>query len=202
MMSKSLNQGTQQAKLFVPYPDGQALLYELKGTANEPPVEGTLDFTIDTKKTEVLKIPITNWLAQKQCFSVSWQLKNQDPSVVIKGGDAIDLNGKETKDYKVNLLTYNEGACSFTVTFENSVTKEYMFFDVNVTSKKREVFDQLDFKGPLREVVSKLITVENPTSVQATFNAADHKLAANQLLWLNPATFNIAPGKSIGIQIN
>jgi hypothetical protein len=99
-------------------------LYDLKGSANEPPVEGTLDFTQETKKTEVLKIPITNWLAHKQCFNVSWKLKNEDPSVVIKGGDAIDLNGKETKDYKVNILTYNEGVCSFTITFENSVTKE------------------------------------------------------------------------------
>lgn len=77
-----------------------------------------------------------------------------------------------------------------------------MFFDVNVISKKREVFDQLDFKGPIREVVSKIITVENPTTVKATFNSADHKLAANQLLWLSPATFSIAPGNSIGIQIN
>jgi len=97
-MSKSINQGEQQAKLFVPYPDGQALLYELKGTATQPSCEATLDFNLETKKTEVLKIPITNWLAHKQCFNVSWKLKNQDPSVVIKGGDAIDLNGKETKD--------------------------------------------------------------------------------------------------------
>lgn len=77
-----------------------------------------------------------------------------------------------------------------------------MFFDVNVTSKKREVFESLIFKGPIREVVSKIITVENPTTVEASFNAADHKLAANQLLWLSPATFNISPGKSIGVQIN
>lgn len=53
----------------------------------------------------MLKIPITNWLTQKQCFNVSWKLKNEDMSVVIKGGDAIDLNGKEAKDYKVNILT-------------------------------------------------------------------------------------------------
>jgi len=77
-----------------------------------------------------------------------------------------------------------------------------MQFDVNVISKKREVFDQLDFKGPIREVISKIITIENPTSSPATFSQADHKLPANQLLWLNPSTFNIAPGKSIGLQIN
>ena len=72
----------------------------------------------------MLKIPITNWLTQKQCFSVSWKLKNEDPSVVIKGGDPIDLNGKKAKDYKVNILTYNEGTVNFNITFENSVTKE------------------------------------------------------------------------------
>jgi len=77
-----------------------------------------------------------------------------------------------------------------------------MFFDVNVVSKKREVFDQLSFKGPIREVISKIITVENPTTVEATFNQTDHKLPVNQLLWLSPNTFNIAPGQSIGIQIN
>lgn len=73
---------------------------------------------------------------------------------------------------------------------------------MNVISKKREVFDQLEFKGPIREVISKIITIENPSSVLATFNQADHKLPANQLIWVNPGTFNIKPGKSIGIQIN
>lgn len=133
---------------------------------------------------------------------MSWKLKTDDPSVVIKGGDAIDLNGKESKDYKVNILTYNEGTVNFTITFENSVTKEYMQYEVNVMSKKREVFDQLDFKGPIREVISKIITIENPTTSPATFSQADHKLPANQLIWMNPGTFNIAPGGSIGLQIN
>lgn len=73
---------------------------------------------------------------------------------------------------------------------------------MNVISKKREVFDQLEFKGPIREVISKIITIENPTTVPATFNQADHKLPANQLIWMNLGTFNIAPGKSIGLQIN
>ena len=36
----------------------------------------------------------------------------------------------------------------------------------------------------------------------ATFYQADHKLPANQLIWVNPGTFNIKPGKSIGLQIN
>ena len=73
---------------------------------------------------------------------------------------------------------------------------------MNVISKKREVFDQLEFKGPIREVISKIITIENSTSMPATFNQADHKLPANQLIWVNPGTFNIKPGKSIGLQIN
>jgi len=74
------------------------MLYELKGQAQEPPVEMTKTYPVETKRTEVLKIPVSNWLSTKQCFNVSWTLKNPDPSVVIRGGGAIDINGKEKKD--------------------------------------------------------------------------------------------------------
>lgn len=94
----------QEARLFVPFPDGKALLYELKGQALEPPVEMKTTYSIETKKTEVLKIPVLNWLGTKQCFSVNWTLSKPDPSIVLRGGGAIDLNGKEKKDYKLNVL--------------------------------------------------------------------------------------------------
>jgi len=117
----------QEARLFVPFPDGKALLYELKGQALEPPVEMKTTFPIETKKTEVLKIPVVNWLGSKQCFSVNWTLNKPDPSIVLRGGGAIDLNGKEKKDYKLNVLCYNEGEFTLTLTFTNKLSKEFMF---------------------------------------------------------------------------
>jgi len=120
-MSKGI---IQESKLFVPFPDGKAILYELKGESIEPIVEEELKVNLETKKTNVVKIPIANWLPTKQCFSVNTQLKAMDPSIVLKGGTAIDLNGKEQKEYKLNLMCYNEGTFSFTVTFTNVITKE------------------------------------------------------------------------------
>jgi len=198
-MSKSIE---QTANLFIPFPDGNAIMYDLKGISLEPLVEKSLKFNVDCKITNVLKVNIKNWSINKQCFNVSWRFNNNDTSVVIKGGSAIDLTGKEEKEYKLNFLCFNEGVYKFTLTFTNIINQEYQFYDIEVTAKKKDIIEYIELKGPIREIVSKNITIENPTTEIVKFDANNHKMPLNHLIWLNPDSFTIQPGKSIGIQVN
>lgn len=43
-------------------------------------------------------IPVTNWLKTRQRFHVEIKLTSEDPQVILRGGETIDLEGLERKD--------------------------------------------------------------------------------------------------------
>lgn len=56
------------------------------------------------------KIPIKNWLKyEKQRFYIEFEIEGDDPSVILKGGDNIDVNKSESKEYRLNILTHKPG---------------------------------------------------------------------------------------------
>jgi len=71
-----------------------------------------------------------------------------------------------------------------------------------VNAKKRELLEVVELKGSVRDVVSKVITLENPTTITATFTGETHILPQTQLIWLVPNQFEIKPGESLGVQVN
>lgn len=116
-------------RLFIPLPDGDALMYELKGESGEPDVESEITFDKDvrTKSGFMCSIPVSNWLKARQRFHVVTKLDSSDPSAILRGGETIDLEALETKDYRLNFLSHKPGTYKARITFTNSTTKEYMF---------------------------------------------------------------------------
>lgn len=90
----------QTGRLFIPLPEGEAMMQELKGEAEKPSMEQEISFTegVRTKSGFMCSIPVSNWLKSRQRFHVETKLTNEDPQVILRGGETIDLEALEAKE--------------------------------------------------------------------------------------------------------
>lgn len=119
-----------EGSLFFPTPDGSALLYNLVGESLPPNEAGAFTLALKTKKAENQVIPIKNWLKTTQRFIVSWEVANNDPTILIKGANTIDVMGDSVKEFKLNVTALKPGTSKATVTFRNEQTGEYVFYNL------------------------------------------------------------------------
>lgn len=114
-------------------------------------------------------IPVKNWLKSDQRFKVSWQIEGeQDPTTFIRGANMLDLAGESSKDFKINFVTYKTGAHKFSITFKNESSGEYLFYKVQVQASDPDLLDRIELASPIRESISKVVTIENPTDIEVT----------------------------------
>jgi len=150
--------------LFFPLPNGKAQLHQLVGTATEPEVEATLQSNVVAKRQTYIIIPVKNWLKEPQRFKVSWVLEaGDDKTTFIRGANTFDVAGDSAKDYKLNFLAYKGGQYKFTVTFKNESSGEYLQFKVQATATEPELMEAIELVSPVRETMTKVVTIENPT---------------------------------------
>lgn len=91
--------------LFLPLPDGSALLYNLIGKSNSPQAAQVIDVTMKAKNTQTQPITVRNWLPENQRFTVKWTVENEDPGLFINGANTIDLTPSSSKEYKINFYS-------------------------------------------------------------------------------------------------
>lgn len=153
-----------EASLFFPLPDGSAQLYKLFGKSKEPTAQDTIVDTVQAKKPRYICVPVENWLKTMQGFTVNWDVEGeQDPTTFIRGANRFDVPGSSKKDYKLNFLAYKTGVSKFRVNFKNEQTGEYIFYNIEVTSQEADLIGTIELVSPVRESVSKVLLIENPT---------------------------------------
>ena len=96
---------SHKGSIFLPLPDGSALIYNLVGKSNPPEPVSTVELSIKSKKTYVHIIQVKNWLRDVQRFDVTWNFEVDDPSVFINGANPIDIAGETEKDYKLTIYS-------------------------------------------------------------------------------------------------
>lgn len=74
------------------------------------------------------------------------------------------MPGYSTKEFKLNFLTYKVGTTKFKVTFTNPITKEYLFFNLEMKALQQELQGTVELVCPVREVIQKVIMIANPLS--------------------------------------
>lgn len=107
-----------QFALFLPFPEGQGMLYKLVGKSIEPLAIAKISRQITAKQTFTEYFPITNWMNTNQHFKVTNQLLTPlNPKILYKisGSKDIDLQERATKDYKWSIYVVNEGLLDFKV---------------------------------------------------------------------------------------
>ena len=112
----------------------------------------------------------------------------------------LDLAGESSKDFKINFVTYKTGAHKFSITFKNESSGEYLFYKVQVQASDPDLLDRIELASPIRESISKVVTIENPTDIEVT-------IAKNQFVFLNeyidvtPDILKIPPKSERGFEI-
>lgn len=80
----------------------------------------------------------------------------------------LDVAGESTKDYKLNFMAYKAGVYKFVITFKNESSGEYLFYKMQIQSTEPDIIDRIELSSAIRETVSRVVTIENPTDEEVT----------------------------------
>ena len=181
-----------EASLFFPLPDGRAEFYNLFGKSEKPESLDQIQVEVEAKKRKYINIPIENWLKTGQRFKVTHEIEGEaDETTFIRGANTFDVQANSSKDYKLNFLTYKEGETNFITTFKNEQSGEYIFYNVNVKASEPGLQGMsIELICPVRETVTKLITIENPTSKEIQISREDFKFE-NENIEIEPSVLTL-----------
>ncbi|CAD8206755.1 unnamed protein product [Paramecium octaurelia] len=192
-------QDQHEGSLFFPLPDGQALLYNLFGKSL-PPLPQTVDTTMKAKKNTTQVLQVKNWLKTSQRFEVTWTLEPEDPSIILNGANTFEVSSEGTKDYKLTIYGLKQSQNKVTVYFRNAITQEFVFFKINLTIQPPDQLPRIELTSIVREVATKLITIENPINQPVEFKK-DQLIAETDSISFNPQQFVIPPKSEFGLEI-
>jgi len=54
------------------------------------------------------------------------------------------------------------------ITFKNETSGEYLFYKLQVQASESDLIEKIELISPIRESVSRTITIENPTDTEVT----------------------------------
>lgn len=95
---------------------------------------------------------------------------DQQPGLFIRGANTFDVAGESHKDYKLNFLALRAGQYKFTATFKAPDSGEYIFYNFQVTVEDNPDVETIELVSPIRESVSEVIMIENPTEQEVEIN--------------------------------
>ena len=113
----------------------------------------------------------------------------------------LDLGGESTKDFKLNFLAYKQGTYKVKVTFMNDTSGEYLSYIISVQVLDPDLLDRIELSSPIRESISKVITIENPTENEVTI-ARNQFVCNNEYIDITPDQLKIPPRQERGFEIN
>lgn len=112
----------------------------------------------------------------------------------------LDLAGESSKDYKLNFLAYKTGMYKFMITFKNETSGEYLLYKMQVQATEPDLLEKIELQSAIRESVSKVITIENPTDMEVTI-AKNQYVFTNEYIDVAPEILKIPPKSERGFEI-
>merc|ERR1711871_646678 len=175
-------------------------LYKLEGTASAPEAEKESPVTMNvaSKKVHTVRIPVSNWLPTPQKFLVqveNIQTEEVDDTLVLRGLDSMDVPGSKTKDYKMVYQPFKQGKTTATVRFTNLETKEYLFYDVDLTAGDAGTPTEIKLDAVCRQLITTQIPVENPCTREVNMQVSIGACASWDIT--HDATITVAPQKEV-----
>jgi len=186
-------------KLFIALPDGNALLYNLTGQADEPGVAGLQNLHHPAKESLAIKLPVENWMKDTQRFTATIQItgpdfeeslpvEQQDAATFVTGAEMLVVPGQHTRDYTLKFLAHNVGETYMKVTFKNQLNGEFLFYHIVVQATESGIAESHRLEAPVRQTAAKVITIQNPlpAHVPCTFpeDGSPDALSSGNGWWL------------------
>jgi len=184
--------------VFVGTPDGSALVYNLEGVAGPPAVDTRQVTEVPCKTPKMQAVKISNWLNQRQRFSVTASLISPAPdseeakSIKINAVDTYDLfpPGLE-RDYKFSVFAYRTGEATIQLHFESPDSGEWYDVEVPMKFTEAQSLCEIDLKTACRQLVRHPITVANPMSTPVNFSCQTN----NPEICFEPEKFEVPAGR-------
>ena len=79
-----------------------------------------------------------------------------------------------------------------TITFENTETKEFVFFTININVGPADPFPNTELNGIVRDVVTGMITMTNPLKTPIQIQSSQI-ICDNDYVTIKPNNFTIIP---------
>lgn len=191
-----------EASLFFPLPDGRAEFYNLFGKSNKPEATDNLTVQVEAKKSKYISLQVENWLKTAQRFKVTSEIiGNADDATFIRGASTFDVQGNSTNQYKLNFLTYKAGETNFKVLFLNETTAEYQFFNIKAVAGEPGIHSTIELAAQVRDVVSKIIIIENPTKADVEINRHEFSIA-DEYIEISPDSITIPAQSERGFEVS
>ena len=148
--------------VFIPRPDGTAVLYNLTGTAGPPEQEGeAIERDVQCKASHMEPLPVRNWLNRPQRFIVKLE-PEPEGTTSVKGATYIDVPANAERTYALRFHTYVEGQTPVKVTLTNQETGEYLFYDAVFTAIAPPVLRSFELNTVVRQGKVLEIDLANP----------------------------------------
>jgi len=161
--------------IFIGTPDGNAILYSLEGVALPPKVDKRLQERVPCKKQHNQRVPVKNWLHERQRFDVRVELVDPEPSspdaqgINLQGVGTLDLPPGLERDYRFSIYSYHETAALVRVSLTSQQTGEFMVVEVEVEFYAPQSLATIKMEAACRQQVRHKIAVANPLSKPARF---------------------------------
>jgi len=173
-VKKKVRPAEHSGTVFVPLPDGTALLYKLVGTAGAPEAEGeAIAVSVQCKANHTEQIPVSNWLPKPQRFTVRIE-PAPEGTTTLKGASYIDVPANAQRSYSLKFHTFVEGTTSARLTLTNEATGEYLFFDVAFTATGSPPLQTYELNTVVRQGKEIVIDLANPLTETVVMTAQCH----------------------------
>ena len=124
------------------------------------------------KQAHVQSVKVANWLNKPQRFKVVINMQQADPGTQLTAPPHVDVAGLSQKDCKLHFYTLTEGQTTGTVTFQNQVTGEYIFYNLAFTAGAAGLQGTVRLEGPVRSRVTQNIVISNPLQTEEVMAVA------------------------------
>mmetsp|Transcript_3107 Transcript_3107/g.11897 ORF Transcript_3107/g.11897 Transcript_3107/m.11897 type:complete len:4490 (-) Transcript_3107:1724-15193(-) len=161
-----------EGTLFFPLPNGNALLYALRGETQDPLASGEVNKKVSAKLPSTLSVVVENWLPQAQRFHVDFDFENIRAPDYIKGVPYVDIPALAKKTYKFTFEAFKQGTFQGRIVFKNQTTGEFLFYICTFEVESAKVIETIQLETPVRQRIAKSITVENPLNEETTLTVS------------------------------
>lgn len=162
--------------IFIGTPDGKACLYKLVGTASPAKeADQQISAEVPCKKQHTQRVPVKNWLHERQRFNVEVELVDPPPDSPEAQGfrlhavGTLDLPPGLERDYKFSIYAYHEGNAKVKVRFISQATGEFILAEVSLTFLEPQSLDTIHLEAACRQQTRQKILVTNPLDQVARF---------------------------------
>ena len=154
----------------MPLNDGNAVIYNLEGSVQEPKEEETFELNLLTKEVKKFSWQVKNWLQENQRLEVSFELENNsepiESGVVINSGKVIDLTNSQIQQYNIQVSVLKSGKYTLKCYFKNKKLNEYLYYKLILNVSENQNAQEIQMESFVREKSVQFITIENPLQKQ------------------------------------